>query len=84
MSVKSQGSAGLFTPPLYSQLYRLTTVAEANDKGKWFGWEIEHIGAVEDMGVYEAAKRFAKSVKSGDVKVKHQDEAEFASGKEPF
>lgn len=84
MSVKMPGKNGLFTPPLYSQLYRLTTVAESNDKGKWFGWEIEHIGPVEDMNVYEAAKTFAKSVGSGDVKVKHQDEAEFASGKEPF
>ena len=74
-SVKMAGKSGLFTPPMYSQLYRLTTVAESNDKGKWFGWEVERIGPVEDASVYQAAKAFATSVDSGDVKVKHTDEA---------
>ena len=74
-SVKMAGKSGLFTPPMYSQLYRLTTVAESNDKGKWFGWEVERIGPVEDAAVYQAAKAFATSVDSGDVKVKHTDEA---------
>ena len=74
-SVKIQGKNGLFTPPMYSQMYKLTTVAESNDKGKWFGWEVERIGPVEDAAVYQAAKAFATSVDSGDVKVKHTDEA---------
>ena len=76
MSVKLQGSNGLYTPPMYSQLYRLTSVSESNDKGKWFGWEVERVGSVEDANVYQAAKAFAMSVNSGEVKVKHQDEAE--------
>jgi nicotinate-nucleotide adenylyltransferase len=29
---------------MYSHLYRLSSQAESNDKGKWFGWEIERIG----------------------------------------
>jgi hypothetical protein len=33
-------------------VYRLTTQAESNDKGKWFGWEVEKVGAVEDMNAY--------------------------------
>ena len=74
-SVKVAGKNGLFTPPMYSQVYRLTTVAESNDKGKWFGWEVERIGPVEDATVYQAAKAFALSVNAGDVKVKHQDES---------
>lgn len=74
MSVKLQGKNGLYTPPMYSQIYRLTTVGESNDKGKWFGWEIERVGSVEDAGIYQAAKAFAQSVSAGDVKVKHQDE----------
>ena len=74
-SVKVAGKNGLFTPPMYSQVYRLTTVAESNDKGKWFGWEVERVGPVEDAGVYQAAKAFALSVNAGDVKVKHQDES---------
>lgn len=75
MSVKLQGKSGLYTPPMYSQVYRLTTVSESNDKGKWYGWEIERVGSVEDMSTYAAAKAFAASIKSGDVRVKHQDEA---------
>jgi hypothetical protein len=75
MSVKLQGKNGLYTPPIYSQIYRLTTVQESNDKGKWFGWEIERVGTIEDASVYQAAKQFALSVNAGDVKVKHQDEA---------
>jgi hypothetical protein len=73
-SVKVQGKNGLFTPPMYSQLYRLTTVAESNDKGKWYGWEVERTGAVESADIYNAAKAFAQSVGSGDVKVKHESE----------
>lgn len=75
MSVKMPGKNGLYTPPIYSQIYRLTTVAESNDKGKWFGWEVERIGAIEDIDLYQAAKAFAASVSSGDVKAKHQDES---------
>jgi hypothetical protein len=74
-SVKVAGKSGLFTPPMYSQMYRLSTVPESNDKGKWFGWEVERIGPVEDAGIYQAAKDFANSVNAGEVKVKHQDEA---------
>jgi hypothetical protein len=72
--VKVPGKNGLFTPPMYSQVYRLTTVGESNDKGKWFGWEIERVGSVEDMGVYQTAKDFATSIGAGEVNVKHQSE----------
>lgn len=77
MSVKTQGSNGqFFTPPMYSQRYVLTTVGESNDKGKWYGWEIQHIGPVTDPEVYAAARAFAQSIAAGDVKVKHTDETE--------
>jgi hypothetical protein len=74
MSIKMPGKNGLFTPPMYSQIYRLTTVKESNDKGQWFGWEVSHVGAIEDANVFQGAKAFATSVSSGDVKVKHSDE----------
>jgi hypothetical protein len=75
MSTKLMGKNGPYTPPMYSHLYRLTTQAESNDKGKWYGWEVERIGPIEDMNVYHAAKAFAQSVHAGDVKVKHADDA---------
>jgi hypothetical protein len=73
-SVKMAGKNGLFTPPMYSQMYKLSTVAESNDKGKWYGWEVERTGPVESADVYNAAKTFAQSVGAGDVKVKHESE----------
>ena len=73
-SVKLQGRNGLFTPPMYSQMYRLSTQPESNDKGKWFGWEVERIGTVDEQGLYETAKLFSQSVSSGTVKVKHEGE----------
>ena len=79
-SVKLRGKNGLFTPPMYSQIYRLTTVAESNDKGKWFGWEIERVGTIESDDMYQTCKAFALSVGAGDVKVKHEEASENAGG----
>ncbi len=41
MGIKLQGKNGLFTPPTYSHIYNLSTVQMSNDKGTWFGWEVE-------------------------------------------
>ena len=84
MSVKLQGRNGLFTPAIYSQIYRLTTVGESNDKGKWFGWEIERVGSVEDPNVYAAAKSFAEQINAGKVQVKHEGETAETGGSNPF
>ena len=78
MSVKLMGKNGPYTPPIYSQMYRLTTTAESNDKGKWYGWEVERIGSIptdQIASVYMPAKQFAESVSRGEVKVKHESEA---------
>jgi len=83
-SVKMQGKNGLFTPPMFSQVYRLTTAAESNDKGKWFGWEIERVGSVEDPNVYAAAKAFAEQINAGKVQVKHEGETAETGGSNPF
>jgi len=74
MSTKLMGKSGPYTPPMYSHTYRLTTQAESNDKGKWYGWEIEKVGPIEDMNQYQAAKAFAAQVGAGEVKVKHEHE----------
>lgn len=84
-SVKMSGKNGMFVPPIYSQVYRLSTVAESNDKGKWYGWEIERTGPVGSADVYTAAKNFAQSVGAGDVKVKHENETgATGNGSMPF
>jgi len=85
-SVKEQGKNGLFTPPIFSQMYKLTSVAESNDKGKWYGWDVERLGAVDNADIYAAAKSFAQSVSAGDVKVKHDgaEGTETSNGPNPF
>ena len=74
MSVKLEGANGLYTPPMFSQQYRLTVVSESNDRGKWHGWEIERIGSVEDAGIYQTAKLFSESIQAGQVNVKHESD----------
>jgi len=75
-ATKMMGKNGPFTPPMYSHLYKLTTVPESNDKGKWFGWEIEALGPITDMSLYMMARAFAESVNTGKVQVKHDFDAE--------
>ena len=85
MSTKLMGKSGPYTPPMYSHVYRLSTQAESNDKGKWYGWEIEKVGPIEDMNQYAAAKAFAAQVGAGEVKVKHEAEgAETSARAQPF
>ena len=74
MGIKMQGKNGLFTPPTYSHIYNLSTVQMSNDKGTWFGWEVEKMGPVKDKAIYDMAKSFALSVGKDQVQVKHGSE----------
>jgi hypothetical protein len=73
----AMGKNGMFTLPMMSQVYRLRTVEERNDKGSWFGWEIAHerslnLSLANDKPIFEMAMEFSKSVKAGEVKVKEE------------
>ena len=74
MGLKMQGKTGLFTPPTYSHIYKLSTVQMSNDKGTWFGWDVSKVGPVEDKNIYDMAKTFAVSVGKGEVEAKHGSE----------
>jgi len=74
MGLKMQGKNGLFTPPTYSHIYRLSTVQMSNDKGTWFGWDVSKVGPVTDKAIYDMAKSFAESVGKGEVEAKHGTE----------
>ena len=43
-SLTAQGKNGTYTLPMMSHKYKLGTVAESNDKGSWFGWDINKTG----------------------------------------
>tara|TARA_R110000803_G_scaffold41804_1_gene89802 strand:+ start:2682 stop:3473 length:792 start_codon:yes stop_codon:yes gene_type:complete len=74
-SITLKGKNGLFTPPSYSHVYKLKSVQQSNDKGTWFGWNIEKVGPVQDKNLYAASKQFAESVSKGDVQAKHKEES---------
>ena len=83
-SIKLKGKNGMFTPAMCSHVYNLKTVQQSNDKGTWFGWNIEKVGPEQDKNLYEAAKQFASSVTNvevkhgeGETKSKPQDSVPF-------
>lgn len=62
---------GPIMPPTFASKVKVTTVPESNDKGSWMGWHFELNGFVDDANLYEAARRFHKSVTQGTVAVKY-------------
>ena len=74
MGIKMQGKNGLFTPPTYSHIYKLSTVQMSNDKGTWFGWDVSKVSSIEDKAIYDMAKSFAESVGKGEIQAKHGTE----------
>lgn len=63
----------LFTPPMYSHIYKISTVPESNDQGSWFGWKMETVGVQEDPALFAACKEFKRAVAAGEVKEKSPD-----------
>lgn len=74
--VKLNGPSGMYTPPTFANLVRLTTIPESNDKGTWFGTKFELAGRVDRSELYAAAKAFHASVSAGSIEVKYEAQAE--------
>ena len=55
------------TLPSFSQVYRLKTVEESNDKGNWYTWSVQHEKMVDSIESYNDAKSFYTSIKSGEL-----------------
>lgn len=82
-AVKVQNSAGqLFTPPTFSNYVRVTSTAESNEKGTWFGVKVEITGRVDRAELYAAAKGFHATVSKGDVNVKYDAEGANDAGQD--
>lgn len=61
------------TVKLWSQVYRVTTVGESNEKGSYYGVNVpEHIGTVPNMNVFNVATEFRSMIMSGRVKVEEE------------
>lgn len=66
--------------PTFGLIFRLTTVAQSNDKGTWYTPQATFDSLVTDVEVYEAAKLFYKQVQAGSVKTGQRDEPTAAAG----
>ena len=78
-ALTAKGKNGIYVLPMMSQVYTLTTVAESNDKGSWFGWEVvrdRQLDLNTENDLFDMAVAFAQSVKAGEVKVKQEQEVE--------
>ena len=74
-------------PAMFWTAYKLPTVPEENDKGSWFGWNIEMLydaksgGIIKQMSnganLYLEAREFKSKVASGDVKTAQPDDVPF-------
>jgi hypothetical protein len=56
-----------FNPASYSHVYRIVSVKESNDKGQWFGVDINLVEPVSDPELYAKAKAFNAAVNAGEV-----------------
>ena len=83
MGIKLQGKNGLFTPPTYSHVYKLTTVQQSNDKGTWFGWDVSKGGPIKERAMYDQARSFSQNISKGNVQAKHTSDSE-TSQKTPY
>lgn len=77
-------ATGMFNiAPMFSNVYKVTTVPLSNDKGSWFGYDFALVGKVTDAGEYAEAKAFNHAVKSGMTKVERNMDTEQPSNTKP-
>jgi len=60
--------------PMFSQMYKLMPTAESNDKGSWTGIKVEHVGQVNSIELYQAAKAFREMVRTGEAQAAPVDD----------
>ena len=44
-----------YQAPIFSHKYSLTSITQSNNKGSWFGWKVDLVGAVEEDHLVEEA-----------------------------
>jgi|7_EtaG_2_1085326.scaffolds.fasta_scaffold30645_2 hypothetical protein len=66
--------------PTYSNMYRLTTSEDSNDKGSWITWSVKHESMVKSIDVYNDAKGLHESVSSGELQMAPAPSDELLAG----
>ncbi len=60
--IKLQTAAGaMYTPARFSHKYKLSSTLEKNEKGSWYGWNIELVGPITNPQLYATGKDFART-----------------------
>lgn len=68
-SIKAVGEGGRkFTPPMYSHVWKVSPMAESNDKGNWFGYKIELEGPITAADLFNAAKESRQVFSKTEIK----------------
>lgn len=62
------------TPPTWMSKLRITSVAESNDQGSWYGVRIEAAGFITTEDEYEAGKAFHDIIIAGKAKADYREE----------
>lgn len=69
--------------PMFAYIYRLTTVKEQNDKGRWYGWRITREAAVDDPELVAMARELHATLQAGKAQVQYDAGGE-SEGEVPF
>ena len=83
LSQKIKGPSGMFTPPTYAFTYKLSTVSESNDRGSWFGFQVEKGDQVTDASIYGEGKAFSTAAASGAIEAKPEEPKVIAKPQTP-
>ena len=54
-------NGNLFTPPLFSHMYKMTSLKTKNNKGSWFGLNVAVLGSITESSIYDSSKGFFES-----------------------
>jgi len=65
MSITMDGKNGPYTPPSFSHVYKITTILNSGKGNQWYGYNIQKVGPVNNVSVYERAKQFYQSLTNG-------------------
>lgn len=83
--LKATGKDGQpFVLPMFSHVYRFTTVPESNDKGKWHGYAITRVGPITDPRVVKAAIDARELFKGAAASVKPPADVDGGDDNIPF
>lgn len=66
---KVPGPKGKFNPPMYGQIWELSTVTQSNSQGTWRGWKIGEPQLVSDPAIYKAAKQLREDCAKGALQI---------------